>query len=376
MYILTRDSIIAFTPSQVSLLMGDISTVYDYKKNIPENTTYWYNMSFTPSVGSGFTGMFTGYFSLSNDTYTIKGLYNYDRPGVDILNNQTNLNGAANQFVWAQFPNVIVSGSAVSATGGFQNICGGGINFYGNDMQEITLDVASAASISPTDIFALNMYGSSGSSIISGLFYEVANSYSYLSNSSYYDISYEQIPNNPFIPCFCEDSKILILNADTKKEEYVFVQDIRKGTLVKTSKDGYLSVDMIGKSSIFNPETKERIKTRLYKLSKSNYSDLFEDLILTGCHSILVDSFKDEEQKQKVIEVNNNIFVTDNKYRLPACVDERSEPFEKEGSFNIYHIALENENYYSNYGIYANGLLVESCSKRYLKELSKMTLLE
>lgn len=30
---------------------------------------------------------------------------------------------------------------------------------------------------------------------------------------------------------------------------------------------------------------------------------------------------------------------------------------------------------YINYGIYANGLLVESCSKRYLKELSNLTLI-
>jgi hypothetical protein len=50
-------------------------------------------------------------------------------------------------------------------------------------------------------------------------------------------------------------------------------------------------------------------------------------------------------------------------------------PFEEEGVFNIWHIALENDDYYSNYGIYANGLLVETCSKRYLKEISGMTLL-
>jgi hypothetical protein len=53
----------------------------------------------------------------------------------------------------------------------------------------------------------------------------------------------------------------------------------------------------------------------------------------------------------------------------------KSEVVEKEESVNIYHIALENENYYSNYGIYANGLLVETCSKRYLKELSAMDLI-
>jgi len=37
---------------------------------------------------------------------------------------------------------------------------------------------------------------------------------------------------------------------------------------------------------------------------------------------------------------------------------------------------LENENYFHNYGIWANGLLVETCSKRYLTELSNMELIE
>jgi len=41
----------------------------------------------------------------------------------------------------------------------------------------------------------------------------------------------------------------------------------------------------------------------------------------------------------------------------------------------IYHFALENENVYANYGVLANGLLVETCSIRYLKELSNMDLL-
>jgi hypothetical protein len=60
---------------------------------------------------------------------------------------------------------------------------------------------------------------------------------------------------------------------------------------------------------------------------------------------------------------------------LPACVDNRASVYEKPGSFTIYHLALDNNDYYMNYGIYANGLLVETCSKRYLKEISKMTLI-
>ena len=80
-------------------------------------------------------------------------------------------------------------------------------------------------------------------------------------------------------------------------------------------------------------------------------------------------------QRDKTIELLGRIFVTDKKYRLMACVDERSTPYDQQGTFNIYHLALENTEYYQNYGIYANGLLVETCSKRYMKELSGMTLL-
>jgi uncharacterized protein (UPF0218 family) len=43
------------------------------------------------------------------------------------------------------------------------------------------------------------------------------------------------------------------------------------------------------------------------------------------------------------------------------------EPFENEDLYTILHLDLDNEDYYMNYGIYANGLLVETCSQRYLK---------
>jgi hypothetical protein len=62
--------------------------------------------------------------------------------------------------------------------------------------------------------------------------------------------------------------------------------------------------------------------------------------------------------------------------RLFTYLDDKAEPYSKEGTFTIYHLALENENYFSNYGISENGLLVESCSKRYLTELSGMELIE
>jgi len=178
------------------------------------------------------------------------------------------------------------------------------------------------------------------------------------------------IPTYTSFTCFKEDSKILT------NIGYVSIQDLRKGDLVKTCLHDYKPIDMIGKREIYHPACNERIKNQLYKCSQRNYPEVFEDLIITGCHCVLVDNFTDEKQKEKTIEVNRKIYVTDNKYRLPACVDERSSVYETEGTYTIYHLALENDDYYMNYGIYANGLMVETCSKRYLKELSNMTLIE
>ena len=99
------------------------------------------------------------------------------------------------------------------------------------------------------------------------------------------------------------------------------------------------------------------------------------DLIITGCHSILVSDLTDQ-QRDDVIEVQGATYVTDHLYRLPACVDQRSVPFDQEGLFTIWHLALENNDPYMNYGIFADGLLVETTSKRMMLERSGMDLIE
>jgi hypothetical protein len=172
------------------------------------------------------------------------------------------------------------------------------------------------------------------------------------------------------IQCFKKDTYILT------DKRYRPVQDLRPGDLVKTLRNGFVPIYTIGKRDIFHPASSKRIKEQLYKCSKAKYPDIFETLIITGCHSILIDDFVSEEQKQKAIEVNENrLCITDGKYRLPACADLRASVYEKPGTYTIYHFALENEDYYMNYGIYANGLLVETSSKRYMKELSGMELI-
>ena len=180
---------------------------------------------------------------------------------------------------------------------------------------------------------------------------------------------------NMYYMCFLEGTKILCFNPETKEEEYRAIETLRKGSLVKTVADGYKAIDMIGTSKIYNPGNSVRSKNRLYKCPKENYPDLTEDLFITGCHSILVKDITAEERTE-LMDFQGKIYVTDKHYRLIAAVDKRAEPHASEGVFNIWHMALENENYYFNYGIYANGLLVETTSLRMMKELSGMDLVQ
>ena len=185
-------------------------------------------------------------------------------------------------------------------------------------------------------------------------------------NYSSYDLTISNYP------CFKEGSKILTDNG------YKLIQDLRKGDLVKTLKHGFLPINLIGKREIYHPASKERIKDQLYCCSNDAFEEVLEEpLILTGCHSILVEnstSVVNAEQIEKVKEVNGGIYLTDDMLRIPACLDLRASVYPVPGTYMIYHLALENDDHYMNYGIYANGLLVETCSKRYLKELSGMEL--
>jgi hypothetical protein len=176
----------------------------------------------------------------------------------------------------------------------------------------------------------------------------------------------------PAAPCFLEGTTILCQVEGVEK--YIPVEELKKGTLVKTSLDGYKPVVLLGKGSIQNPGNDERTENRLYKCSPSKYAQLKEDLYITGCHSILEFPIT-EKQKEDTIKHLGKLFVTDKKYRLMACVDDRAEPWNSEGSYVIWHFALENNDEKTNYGVYANGgLLVETCSINFLKNKSNMSL--
>ena len=172
-------------------------------------------------------------------------------------------------------------------------------------------------------------------------------------------------------PCFKQGSKIL---AFTKgREQYVPVETLKRGDLIKTSTSGYKSIHTIGTKTIDNPASCPDQKNRLFCYKTYVCPELFEDLCITGEHCALVNVLSDE----KLAEIKahmGGIYTTEGDYRVPACLDERAEPYREAGPATIWHFALEHDNFYENYGVFANGLLVESSSIRYMTELSNMEL--
>jgi len=177
----------------------------------------------------------------------------------------------------------------------------------------------------------------------------------------------------PAVPCFLEGTTILAMKDGV--EQYIPVETLRKGTMVKTYKHGYKAVEVVGTAAIMNPGDSKRSENRLFKCAPSEYPQLTSSLFITGGHSILVDTLT-HEQRDDTIKSLGKIFKTDDKFRLTARLDSRSEPWGKEKTYSVWHFALENAEPSMNYGVYANGgLLVETCSLRFLKNKSNMTIL-
>ena len=63
---------------------------------------------------------------------------------------------------------------------------------------------------------------------------------------------------------------------------------------------------MIGVSQIYNSGDNKRIKDRLYNYTSNEYPHKTKDLILTSCHSILVDGITDQA-KEGIISVLNDL---------------------------------------------------------------------
>jgi hypothetical protein len=215
--------------------------------------------------------------------------------------------------------------------------------------------------------------------VITGLQNGVSYQVAIVSNSSAGDsVASNIVVASITYPCFLQGSKILTMNPETDDEEYVPIEKLRRGDLIKTLPHGYKAIAYIGHSVLADPVSDKDKRNRLYRFPKSKISGMTEDLYITGEHCTL-HSHVTEEILFKTRDHMGDVYVTERMIRVPACLDERAEPYKgSNGSkmpVTIWHLALEHNNAYHNYGIWANGLLVESCSIEHLVNRSNMELM-
>ena len=163
--------------------------------------------------------------------------------------------------------------------------------------------------------------------------------------------------------CFSEDTNILCLNLDSK-EEYIPVKKLKRGDLVKTYLHGYRKINIMCKGILKNNISKFR--DCMYKMKKTDENGLIDDLIVTGGHSIMVDELTKEEH-DKTVSIWK-LDQVDNKYLLMAGISDKFEQIQGNEVFKYYHFSLENDGNPDNrYGVFANGVLVETPSETDIK---------
>jgi hypothetical protein len=168
--------------------------------------------------------------------------------------------------------------------------------------------------------------------------------------------SYTQVANPA---CFNEGTKILCLNKELE-EQYLPVETLRVGDIVKTYKHGYRRISSIGKKLLFNNPSV--FSECMYKMEKTDSNGLLEDLVVTGWHSVLVDDLGDsmEENTSRFGKVK----MVDDKYMLLSSVSKDFKKIETNEPFTYYHFVLESDDESQQFGIYANNVLTETQCKK------------
>jgi hypothetical protein len=99
-------------------------------------------------------------------------------------------------------------------------------------------------------------------------------------------------------------------------------------------------------------------------MKKNSNNNLIEDLIITGNHPILIDTFITNEfirQSNYFIENING------KYLLLSYISNNFKCIKNNNIYNYYNFILESDDTNNTkFGVYANGLLVEILSDKLL----------
>lgn len=157
------------------------------------------------------------------------------------------------------------------------------------------------------------------------------------------------------VTCFLEGTEILCLIDN--EEKYIKIEDINNDTMIKTYKHGY-------KKLLYKSHQKVRNNIVCMKKDSLDTNIPFNDLKVTTGHSMLVDNLTDDEITE--IEKWNPVKKIDDKFLILSRVSKYFEEYDTKELNNVYHLILEADDLDTQYGIYANGVLMESMSKRFL----------
>ena len=170
------------------------------------------------------------------------------------------------------------------------------------------------------------------------------------------------------IRCFNEGTKILCLK--NGKEQYVSVEQLREGDEVYTENRGYKKIADMRKATVVLNRLADM---GLYRMKKRD--NMIADLEMTGLHAVLInkDDAKYADDIKRQGGLNNRKFFVDGKFRLRASQCHEFEQMERK-EYTIYSFSLETPQ--QQYGIYANGLLVETTKPRILRvsDMEKVSL--
>jgi hypothetical protein len=171
--------------------------------------------------------------------------------------------------------------------------------------------------------------------------------------------------------CYLKGTKILCLIDNI--EQYINIEDIKPNTLIKTYNYGYKQIKILGWNKFKNTSDKNISKPfKLHKLSKSKNKDLFDDLYVSGQHSILVDNI-DDKYNSKIMEKWTKLLQIEDKHLLMAYVSDDFEEILDDNEYELFHIILDNPlDIKKQFGIWTNGILSESMSESTFKKKSRL----
>jgi len=146
--------------------------------------------------------------------------------------------------------------------------------------------------------------------------------------------------------CYARGTKILCENG------YQLIEDLKPGDLVKTYKNGYKPIDLIGKNStVNNPNI---FSECMYKMENT-------DLIVTGGHGIL--KIEPNVLDPDKLWVSCRYSKIDGMFLHRAAFCNEFKMLSDINIYTYYHLTLKHKNVNKRFGIWANGILTETVSK-------------